>query len=112
MTQPRQIESNANSALAAILSGMMHGCEAHAERTRTIAGNNMLHPDILITAPDRAPVVIEAEFMPAYSAEQEALDGLGFEVEDGRQIEVAIALRLSKDTNDLGDEGQNSRPMR
>ena len=104
MTQPRQIESNANSALAAILSGMMHGCEAHAERTRTIAGNNMLRPDILITAPDRAPVVIEAEFMPAYSAEQEALDRLGLQLaQSGKTIEAAIALRYPEAVADAAD---------
>ena len=104
MTQPRQIESNANNALATILSGMMHGCEAHAERTRTIAGNNMLRPDILITAPDRAPVVIEAEFMPAYSAEQEALDRLGLQLaQSGKTIEAAIALRYPEAVADAAD---------
>ena len=39
-------------------------------------------------------MVIEAEFMPAATAEQEAVDRLGLEVTDGRRtIEAAIALR-------------------
>ncbi len=73
---------------------MLPTCTVKTENTRVIAGNPGLRPDILITGADRAPVVIEAEFMPAATAEQEAKDRLGFEVVDGRRsIEAAIALR-------------------
>ena len=90
----RQIEQAANIALAALLQRMLPICTVRAENTRVIADNPALRLDILITAPDRAPVVIEAEFMPAADAEKEALDRLGLEVVDGRRpIEAAIALR-------------------
>ena len=90
----RQAEQNANNALAALLQRMLPTCTIRVENTRVIADNLALRLDILITAPDRAPVVIEAEFMPAADAEQEALDRLGLEVVDGRRpIEAAIALR-------------------
>ena len=73
---------------------MLPTCAVTIENTRVIAGNPGLRPDILITGAGRAPVVIEAEFMPAATAEQEAVDRLGLEVTDGRRaIEAAIALR-------------------
>lgn len=90
----RQAEQNANIALGALLTHMLPTCTVKIENTRVIAGNPGLRPDILITGADRAPVVIEAEFMPAATAEQEAKDRLGLEVTDGRRpIEAAIALR-------------------
>ena len=90
----RQAEQNANIALGALLTGMLPTCAVRVENTRVIVGSPGLRPDILITGADRAPVVIEAEFMPAVTAEQEAKDRLGLEAEDGRrQIEAAIALR-------------------
>ena len=90
----RQAEQNANIALGALLTGMLPTCAVKIENTRVIVGNPGLRPDILITGADRAPVVIEAEFMPAVTAEQEAKDRLGLEVVDGRRrIEAAIALR-------------------
>ena len=53
-----------------------------------------LHPDILVTGSDRAPVVIEAEYDPANSVEDDARERLGLTVEDGhRRIEAVIALR-------------------
>ena len=73
---------------------MLPTCAVKIENTRVIVGNPGLRPDILITGADRAPVVIEAEFMPAVTAEQEAKDRLALEVVDGRRrIEAAIALR-------------------
>ena len=102
---PQQTEPSANTALANILRGMMHSCDIHAETTQTIVGHAGLQLDILITATDRAPVVIEAEFMPAYTAEKEAEERLNLKVNpDGREIEAAIALRYPaalKDADDL-----------
>ena len=110
---PRLTEPSANTALANILRGMMHGCNIRSESTRTIAGNKALQPDILITAADRAPVVIEAEFMPAYSVEDEAAARLTLPVVGGRrEIEAAIALRYPaglEDAYDLTSELKNAR---
>ena len=90
----RQAEQIANEALGALLRRMLPTCAVRVENTRVIADNPGLRLDILITAPDRAPVVVEAEFMPAADAEQEAKDRLGLRVADGRRpIEAAIALR-------------------
>ena len=90
----RQTEGNANAALADLLRGMMHGCEVRSESTRTISEGSGSRPDILITAADRAPVVIEAEYMPALEVEDDAVKRLGLEAANtGRKIEAVIALR-------------------
>ena len=110
---PRNTEPSANTALANILRGMMHGCHIRSESTQTIAGRAGLQPDILITASDRAPVVIEAEFMPAYDVEDEAAARLTLTVTGGRrEIEASIALRYPaglEDAYDLTRELKNAR---
>ena len=94
MGMARQNERSANNALSDLLRGMMHGCEVRSESTRTISEQSGSQPDILITAADRAPVVIEAEYMPAAEVEEDAAKRLGFEAANtGRRIEAVIALR-------------------
>ena len=72
-----------------------------------------MQPDILITATGRAPVVIEAEVMPAANVEQEAKDRLGLETSvDGRIIEAVIALRypqVLRQSNDLRADLKEAR---
>ena len=94
MGMARQNERSANNALSDLLRGMMHGCEVRSESTRTISEQSSSQPDILITAADRAPVVIEAEYMPAAEVEEDAAKRLGLEAANtGRKIEAVIALR-------------------
>ena len=98
MTTSRQAESGANSALAALLQGMMRGASVRAEHTQVVEGQPALRPDIIITDSRRAPVVVEAEYMPARSVEAEALERLALPVVgDTRVIEAAIALRYPED---------------
>ena len=94
MTTPRQREEVPNIALCNILRGMMLGCEILPESTRTLIGHLGKHPDMLITARGRSPMVVEAEYQPAPEAEKDARERLGLEVTgDSRTIEAAIALR-------------------
>ena len=61
-------------------------------------------PDIVVTAPGRSPVVIEAEYVPARTVEPEATSRLGLEMAiDGRVIEAAIALRYPAAIGDAHD---------
>ena len=91
---PHQTEPNANNAMGDLLQAMLPRSQVRSENTQAIYGRPGLQPDILITAPGRSPVVIEAEYMPAANVEPEAEDRLGLETEaDGRTIEAAIALR-------------------
>ena len=101
---PRQTEPNANNALGSLLQDMMPRGQVRSENTQAISGQPALRPDIVITAPGRAPVVIEAEYIPARTVEKEATDRLGLELaSNGRIIEAVIALRYPDDVGDAHD---------
>ena len=101
---PRQTEPNVNNAMGSLLEAMLPRSSVRSENTQAIYGHPGLRPDILITAPGRAPVVIEAEYMPAAHVEAEAKDRLGLETAaDGREIEAAIALRYPDEIGDAHD---------
>ena len=104
-TTSRQAESSANTMLGALLQGMMRGASVRSEHTQVIEGQPALRPDVIITdSPHRAPVVVEAEYMPARSVESEAADRLGLPVVgDTRVIEAAIALRYPADIANASD---------
>ena len=75
-----------------------------SENTQAISGHPGLRPDIIITAPGRSPVVVEAEYMPAATVEPEAKSRLGLEVAaNGRVIEAAVALRYQEDIGEVHD---------
>ena len=91
---PRQTEPNANNALGSLLQDMLPHSRVRSENTQAISGQPGLRPDIIVTAPGRSSVVIEAEYLPARTVEPEAKSRLGLEVaSNGRIIEAAIALR-------------------
>ena len=92
--QPRHSEPSANSELGDLLRGMLFGCEVRSENTQIVAGRPGLQLDNLITAPDRAPVVVEAEYEAVGTAESDAGGRLGLSiVGEANPIEAAIALR-------------------
>ena len=101
---PHQTEPSANNAMGILLQGMLSRSHVRSENTQTIEGHPGMHPDILVTAPGSAPVVLEAEYLPALTAETEAKDRLGLVVaETGRPIEAAIALRYPEEIGDADD---------
>jgi len=101
---PRQTEPSANNALGNLLQAMLPRSEVRSEHIGTIAGQPGLRPDVLITAPGSTPVVIEAEYMPAAHAEEEARQRLGLETTVfGRRIEAAVALRYPAEVGDAND---------
>ena len=92
--QVHQTEPNVNFALGGLLQGMMPGCLVRSENTQLIVGHPGLKLDNLITAPDRAPVAVEAEYEPAHQAEAEAAARLGLPVVDAvSPVAAAVALR-------------------
>ena len=100
----RHTEPAVNNSLGTLLQGMLPRSHVRSENTQAIVGHSGLRPDILITAPGRSPVVIEAEYLPAATAEVEAKERLGLDVaEDGRRIEAVIALRYPIDMGDADD---------
>ena len=101
---PRQTEPSVNNAMGTLLEAMLPRSDVRSENIRAIAGRPGLQPDILITGPGRAPVVIEAEYMPAAHVEAEAKDRLGLETAaNGREIEAVIALRYPDEIGNARD---------
>ena len=105
---PQQTEPSTNNALGELLAKMLPGSVVRSEHTQVIVDHPGLQPDILVTAPGRSPVVLEAEYMPAANAEAEAKARLGLEVvATGRLIESAIALRYPEDLRSAGNLGKS-----
>ena len=101
---PHQTEPNVNNALGILLQNMLPRSKVLSENTQAISGHPGLKPDILITAPGRSPVVIEAEYLPAATAEQEAKERLGLTAAaNGRVIEAVIALRYPEALKEVYD---------
>ena len=100
----RQTEPSVNIAMESVLQGMLSRSHVRAESTQTITGHSGRRPDIIIEDSGRAPVVIEAEYMPGATVEAEAKSRLGLEVAaSARRIEAAIALRYPDEIADADD---------
>ena len=92
--RPRHSEPSANNELGDLLRAMLAGCQVRSENTQLIEGRPGLQLDNLITAPDRAPVVVEAEYETEGTGESDAAARLGLRVvNEIHPIEAAIALR-------------------
>ena len=74
---PRHTEPSVNDAMGLLLQTMLSRSSVRSENTRAIAGRPGLRPDILITAPGSSPVVVEAEYLPAATVEEEATSRIG-----------------------------------
>ena len=80
MSGPRNTEPQANGALARALSRRnpdWNDRTVHAERTHVIhqalpGTDTGKRPDILVAPPRRQPVIVETEFAPARTVEQDA----------------------------------------
>ena len=112
MSRPRNTEPQANGALARALRRRnpdWNDRTVHAERTNVIqlavpgtgAGKR---PDILIASPRRQPVILETEFAPAHTVDQDATARLGTSLHStGEDIEgvLSVVLPESLRTGDL-----------
>ena len=112
MSRPRNTEPQANGALARALRRRnpdWNDRTVHAERTHVIqqavpgtgAGKR---PDILIAPPRRQPVILETEFAPAHTVDQDATARLGTSLHStGANIEgvLSVVLPESLRTGDL-----------
>ena len=85
-------EPVANTNLARILQRMAGSATVEPEPLDVFPGGK--HPDLLITAPGRSPVVIEARRTPATNLEEDAAARFALNaVIGGRELEAVIALR-------------------
>ena len=112
MSRPRNTEPQANGALARALIGRNPDWTdqtVHAERTRVIEGSvpgtgTGKRPDILIAPPRCQPVIVETEYDPAHTVDQDAKDRLGKSLHStGTEIEgvLSVVLPSSLQTGDL-----------
>ena len=101
---PHQTEPSANAALGSLLQHRLPGSQVRSENTQVIAGHAGQQPDILITTPGHAPVVVEAEYLPAYTAESDAKKRLGLATTvDSRPMEAVVALRYPEAVSQADD---------
>ena len=92
-------EHTINDAIAELLRGTRWAWRGddvvRSETTRLLADSGGLRPDILVTEPYTAPVVIETEVLPATNVEAEAIARLDERLRgSGRPILSSIAIRL------------------
>ena len=98
MISGHQTEPNLNNSLNRLLRTMMPGCQVISEVTQSIKEQTGRHCDVLVTAPGRAPVVVEAEYDPAAEVDIDARARLGVGiVGESRTVEAAIPLRYPRD---------------
>ena len=96
---PRTSETAFNVELANALRGKhprwREDDRIGAEQTRVFLNQLGLQPDIVIRHPGGAPVVVETEYEPARTVEEEARARLGLAMADsGESVEQAIAVRV------------------
>ena len=93
-------EPVATTDLARLLQGMTGAAAVEPEPTDVFPGGK--RPDILITAPGRSPVVIEARRLPAANLEQDAVARFALKtVVRNRTLEAVIALRYPAGMTEL-----------
>ena len=96
-TMATNSERSFNEALARVLrtKNPRWQTQLTAEQHRAVKGRGM--PDLIVRNPRGAPVVVETEYLPARTVEQDAVSQLGRELADsGVAIEQCAALRAPK----------------
>lgn len=97
----RTAESVVNAELARALRRRhpaWRGRSVAAERSGVFQSAAGKRPDVLVAASQGAPVVVETEFSPARTVEDDARDRIGEKlVKSGTAIAAAVALRLPGD---------------
>ena len=95
---PSTGEQVVNALLARALRARNPRWRKHtsAERTGILRGQPGKRPDIVISPPGSQTVIIETEFIPASTVEQDAIERLGEEVMEGSpgSVEHTVAVRL------------------
>ena len=97
MGKSRNTEPQANGALARALRMRHPAWNAKtvlAERTHVIQQAAAKQPDILINSPRSQPVMVETEFAPARTVDEDAIARLGVEVSGGRTVEGVLSVIL------------------
>lgn len=110
------IENQLNGRIATLLGNLDRRWTVRGENTGAFEGTTAT-PDILITQESAPPVVIENEYLPAYTVESEAAgrlgSGLDFSVVGAvGEVKAVIALRSPTDLHDCANLNQVDRMLR
>ena len=82
-----------------------------AEQHRAVKGRGM--PDLIVRDPLAAPVVLETEYLPARTVENDAVARLGARLTDsGDVVEQCIAVRVPGATAERGPAGSGGGSRR
>ena len=98
------IEDQLNGRIATLLGRMAPRWNVRGENIGAFQGSNR-RPDVLVTQTGAQPVVIENEYLPANSVEDEAKERLGESLNAGvvqasGRVNAAVALRSPTDLRD------------
>ena len=94
---PRTSEVALNGQLAEVLRGKhpLWRNHLHVEQTGIFPAHPRLRPDILVQPPNAQPVIVETEYAPAATVENDARTRLGLTpLNSSDSIEQAIAVRI------------------
>ena len=94
---PRTSEVALNAQFAEVLRGKhpLWRSHLHVEQTGVFPDQPRLRPDILVQPPNAQPVVVETEYAPAATVEQDARTRLGLTpLNSSDPIEQTIAVRI------------------
>ena len=94
---PRTSEVALNAQFAEVLRGKhpLWRRHLHVEQTGVFSDQPRLRPDILVQPPNAQPVVVETEYAPAATVEQDAVTRLGLTpLNSSDPIEQTIAVRI------------------
>ena len=98
MSSPRNTEPQANGHLARALKRRNPDWNAktvHVEQTNVIYAGIAKQPDILIAPPLRQPVIVETEFAPARTVDQDAIARLGVQLDSTEEkVEGVLSVIL------------------
>ncbi|RKU24223.1 hypothetical protein C6500_00225 [Candidatus Poribacteria bacterium] len=95
------VEPSLNIAIAAVLNRMSQSWDVTAELTGMIQENKNLQIDILVQSPNRSPLVIENEYLPASTVENDAKSRLGKTLStDGSIVTEAVVIRSPTSLSD------------
>ncbi len=106
---PRTVETAFNNALATVLSRKLpDSWRIAAEETGVIREYAGAQPDIVVRPPAGMPVVLETEYEPARTVEDDAMNRLGRVLrETGDILEAVLAVRIP---GHLGEGGGDLGP--
>ncbi len=106
---PRIVETAFNNALSTVLSRKLPGSwTVTAEETGVLREHASAQPDIIVRPPAGMPIVLETEYDPARTVEDDARNRLGRTLRDtGDILEAVLAVRIP---GHMGEGGGDLSP--